>query len=327
MLRKINTILSIFDTAEKQQFWRIQTLIVARSLSETINLLFIWQLISVTMDPTLIEHKPIYQMLFQWLGLISHQQFVAVFFGFYLLILIANSLIGVLNIKQQHRFIHLTGMSIGYKLFCRYLSRNYLYHIYHNSTTLTKRITIESQRFMNQVLFPLVSLNSNLLLMAFIILTLFVVDPLLVLSFSLLLVSFYVAIYLLIKKRVAFYGRQISALNSQRQKLIAESLNGIKEILLSHNQEISAQRLLENGKRLGRFASNNMILGQAPRFLVEFIVMGGIALSSLLVLLPSGDGVAQLIPKLFPLCCRYLQVNPADTANLCSYHANKRQSP
>lgn len=263
---------------QKIDLIKIQLLIILSVLIETIGVGSIFPVVASISNPDSIESILILQKLFLFSEFSSYETFIA-FLGILLVIfLIGSSLLAIFTLKKITTYGALLGADFGTRLFRNYIYQDWQFHVNSNSSELMKKITAESTRLTDGVLIPILQMNSRFLLIIALLSVLsyynFWLTFILIGSISLI----YFFIFSVIKKYADKNGKNISGAYSIRFKLMNEAFNNSKQIILSNNQEVFNEGFDSAGKLLGNSLGMNAAFQQAPKYLVELILLGSLIL-------------------------------------------------
>lgn len=263
---------------QKVDLIKIQLLIILSVLIETIGVGSIFPVVASISNPDSIESISILQKLFSFFEFSSYETFIA-FLGILLVIfLIGSSLLAIFTLKKITTYGALFGTDLGTQLYRNYIYQDWQFHVNSNSSELMKKITAESTRFTDGVLIPILQMNSRFLLIIALLSVLsyynFWLTFILIGSISLI----YFFIFSVIKKYADKNGKNISGAYSIRFTLMNEAFNNSKQIILSNNQEVFNGGFDSAGKLLGNSLGMNAVFQQAPKYLVELILLGSLIL-------------------------------------------------
>ena len=145
------TIKKLFLLVEKRfykKFLFIQLLIIISGTIEIVSFFSILPFISLIANPGILD-SGIGLSLYQFSGLKTTENFIFIIGIIIIVALIFSSLASVLRMWYTTKFANEVGFGIGYNLFLHYLKRDYEFHIFNNSSYLTKQITVEAIRVKN----------------------------------------------------------------------------------------------------------------------------------------------------------------------------------
>ena len=263
---------------QKHGLIKIQLLIILSVLIETIGVGSIFPVVASISSPDSIESISILNKLFTFFEFSSYETFIA-YLGILLVIfLIGSSLLAIFTLKKITTYGALFGADLGTQLFRNYIYQDWQFHVNSNSSELMKKITAESTRLTDGVLIPILQMNSRFLLIIALLSVLsyynFWLTFILIGSISLI----YFFIFSVIKKYADKNGKNISGAYSIRFTLMNEAFNNSKQIILSNNQEVFNEGFDSAGKLLGNSLGMNAAFQQAPKYLVELILLGSLIL-------------------------------------------------
>ena len=158
-------------------------------------------------------------------------------------LVVSNLVIGF-NLWLTMRFVVKTHHELSNRFLNYYLKQHYLYHIERNSAELIKNMMQENSRLLNGVVMNVLTLCSKYVTVIFIMIMLFVMDPVLLLFAIFTLGGSYLLIYVTIRRKLAKIGSHNSQLFRERQKLVSESLGGIKDLKLLGRTDYYLDRTL-----------------------------------------------------------------------------------
>ena len=129
-------------------------------------------------------------------------------------------------------------------------------------------------RLTTGVLVPLMQLNARIVVVTFLCVGIFIIDPkvsvLGVIIFSLT----YFIMYKVVRIRLEINGKSISDLNENRFRLMNEGFGGIKDILLLGRAQNFIHSFNKSGKKLALSQGTNLALAQVPRYFIELAAFG-----------------------------------------------------
>jgi ABC-type bacteriocin/lantibiotic exporter with double-glycine peptidase domain len=214
---------------------------------------------------------------------------------FLLLIFLIKSLfLSFLAFKQQ-RFLNNVFNDASIILFKNYVNKPYKYFTENNTSGLIKNLTIEISQagsFLNAFLSIFVEIG----FIVSILLTLFYIEPegtlSLIVFFSILVMS----IFKITKTKITSWAdvREISDKNVL--KTITEALNNIKDVKLFNAENFFQNIFKKNIYNRNRVNANTNIIGQLPRFVLEFSSVFGLVIF-IFILIFKGESLQEVIPK------------------------------
>lgn len=153
----------------------------------------------------------------------------------------------------------------------RTLNQPYAVHISRNSSEVISGISSKVSGGIGGLLGAGLTLLSSQLLLAAIVVTLFIVDPVLALSSFVGFGSLYALVMVTTKKQLARDSECLSQASTEVIKVLQEGLGGIRDVLLDGNQSIYTAAYREADIKLKNAQANIQILSVGPRYIIEAI--------------------------------------------------------
>lgn len=190
----------------------------------------------------------------------------------------------------QARVVHNAGAQVANRLVRGYLSMPYLFHTQRNSAELVRNAFDSAQRFVSQVLMPLVKVMAESLLVLGMAVVLLVVSPMATL---LTLVGLGPALWLLmriVQPRLKDLGRWSQTARSGSIQSLQQALGGFRDIRLLGSERHFATTFQEQRVDLARSEYLKQALVAFPRALIETALVMIIVIIFMAALL-SGQGL------------------------------------
>ena len=149
----------------------------------------------------------------------------------------------------------------------------------------------------NGVLLPVMQAMTAATISLFIIVGLFVIDPIAALMGGVALGVTYFAVSFATRGRLRRNSAILSATATERVKVVQEGLGGLRDILIDNSQEVYEKSFSQLDYRYRSAMAVNTIIGTAPRFIIETSVMVMIAVITVYFAQQPG-GLVAAIPVL-----------------------------
>ena len=326
---RINLIVKLWrhlSVRRHRQFIFLLGLMLVSALFEVISLGAVLPFIGVVVAPEQIFDIPIVMNLAQYFGIMSANELIfPITIVFIVAAIIANG-IRVFLLWVNTRLSFASGADLSLDLYFRTLHQPYQVHTSRNSSEVISSITNKVDGVTFGILLSLLTLISSTVLLAAIISTLFVIDPI-VASFT--AIGFGVSYFLIsIFSRKQLYRNSIRIAHEQTQviKALQEGLGGIRDVLLHDTQQVYCDVYRNADQPLRKAHGNNMFISQYPRYIME--VMGMVLIAVLAYFLSRQEGGAiSALPILGALALGAQRLLPAlnqiysSWANIVGTHA------
>lgn len=326
---RINLIVKLWrhlSVRRHRQFIFLLGLMLVSALFEVISLGAVLPFIGVVVAPEQIFDIPIVMNLAQYFGIMSANELIfPITIVFIVAAIIANG-IRVFLLWVNTRLSYASGADLSLDVYFRTLHQPYQVHTSRNSSEVISSITNKVNGVTFGILLSLLTLISSTVLLAAIISTLFVIDPI-VASFT--AIGFGVSYFLIsIFSRKQLYRNSIRIAHEQTQviKALQEGLGGIRDVLLHDTQQVYCDVYRNADQPLRKAHGNNMFISQYPRYIME--AMGMVLIAVLAYFLSRQEGgVISALPILGALALGAQRLLPAlnqiysSWANIVGTHA------
>ena len=288
---------AILSVAERRRFVMLQPLVVFTAILETAGLASIVPFLAILSDPDAVQRQRPLAAVYELFGFTSvNGFFFAVGFGVLALITVGNA-VNAVTTWALLRFAWMGNHTLSVRLLESYLGRPYSYFLVRNSGDLAKNILAEVSQVVSGVLVTVTNMLARAVVLAGILITLLVIDPLMAVGTGVVFGGLYGGMFAAVRKRLKEDGRRRNVANGQRHKLAQEAFGGIKELKL-YGMEAEASRAYSIPSiTFGETQARAAVIGQLPRFALESIAFGGV-LVLVLGLLWRGQGLSEVLPIL-----------------------------
>jgi ATP-binding cassette, subfamily B, bacterial PglK len=283
----------------RQRRWALaaQLLSVAMAFSTVTGIATIAPFFSVLGKPQLIDSVAPLHWLYVQLGFSSRHSFVvALGLAFLGSVLLAN-LINILGAFAMNRLAWWIGTDLQAALFAEYLGRPYLFHARTHSATLFNNIVNETIRATNDILQNVLTLITNAVTTALIIVSVMLLNPAVAAAMITVLAGGYIAIYLVVRNRLLRCGQIQSRAFRDQAKIVNESLGAIREIIMLRIPDFFQDNFERVSRIAARATAHAQMVGQSPKYVMECVAVAGLV-GLALILGGGGDEVGPWLGKL-----------------------------
>ena len=273
-------LLKSLDLRRKYQFLGIILINIINGLFEFISigsaLLFLESLI----DPSKLSIS--FSNIISVFEINNNSQLISLTTLIFISITLLTTVIRILNLWLNTKFRISFLNYISTKLYRKIISQDYAYFINSNSSELLTDITsnIEKTNFFFENLLTLIT---SLIISLSIIISLLKLNIYITISSVLLFTSLYILLGIFINKEVNKYSKKELISNSNLIKIIQESFNAIKEIIISNNQEFYIKNYNLNNYNLRKYQGLSGFITTFPRYLFEGIGLLFIGIAGYLI--------------------------------------------
>ena len=195
------------------------------------------------------------------------------------------------------RYGHGLGHFLRTRLMEALSARPYGYFLERNSGALLQKVVVDVIQFINGVFLPLMESVSRIVTLAFLLLTVFLVQPIIALGAALLLGGFYGVVFLLLRHRSHLVGEGLQEANRGTIIAAQQFLGGIKPILVHGKEKFFTEEFARHSAAQARLYPWVPIFGNGPRYLVEPVAFGGLV-GAVIWLAAHGRSFSDILPNL-----------------------------
>jgi ABC-type multidrug transport system fused ATPase/permease subunit len=211
--------------------------------------------------------------------------------------LLLSSVINLLAEYARTRYANSFAHWLRVRLLRRMASQPYGYFLRRNSGDLLRKVMGDVTNYTGGVLLPLLDSIARALTAALLLVTLFLVQPVIALSSALSLGAFYLVIFRLLarKRQEANEGLRIAWGGSYREA--QQMLGGIKPIKVHRAEQHFLSRFADHSAVVAQMSARVPIVANITRYLVEPLAFGGLVVT-VLVLAAQERDFSDILPNL-----------------------------
>lgn len=291
MIKILKNFFSVLTKKQKTFFYRLQIVLIVSSIFEILSIAGLAFFLSFILDLNNFLNKFHSTTYFSYF---NNQQMVMLFGVCVIFLFLISNFFNIFSIKFQNSFIEYIGSDFAQRLFKFYISQDYLYFVKKDSNILLKNITADVSRFTDQFLRGIVNLLSRVVTCLFIFIALLFYNYKITLSVFLIILSFYLIIRHVFKKKIDSSGKDITLSLGNIYENISNSFNGIREVIFYNRQEFLRKNLEKNLNDLAKNKAFLKTIGNIPRYFIEFVSFF-ILISSIIFLIYFYNSIDEII--------------------------------
>ncbi|MDN3638508.1 ABC transporter ATP-binding protein [Simiduia curdlanivorans] len=286
----IKTLLKMLTKTQRAEFYTLTLFFIFSAFIQIVGIASIAPFITLLSDQSIVHSNKFFNYAYKFSGAESESQFTILFALASLALIFVSNLISVVTLWLLIRFSVTIGAQIQSDLFNNYLHREYVYHKSENYNEIISVISQETPRFVYMVLQPFLLLISQSMVAAIIIVGLIAISPSVAFSSAAILGGAYLITYISVKKSLNINGTIMSDRNSKMQSILSESFIGIKDLKLSHTEEVYLTKLKQINLKGLKASASIALTGDIPKFVIETVAFGAILLLAIFALLKGDNG-------------------------------------
>jgi ABC-type multidrug transport system fused ATPase/permease subunit len=280
------------------------------SFMEAISISAVLPFIAVLSNPEKVFTHEVAKLFINILNIKTPEELLFPFtFCFCLLIFIGISLRLIL-LWAQTKIGYGTSAEFSNSIYLRTLYQPYSVHVSRNSSRVISGVTGKAGSILGSLITPLMNLISSSVTIIAIIITLFTINPFVALTAFFGFGVLYAGIILMVKKQLSANSVVLSRESIQMIKALQEGLGGIRDVLIDGTQGTYGKIFNKAQARYNESLANNLIVGNSPKLIVEFLGIIFICIIAYQLVL-KGEGFMAAIPTLAALALGAQRLLPA----------------
>jgi ABC-type multidrug transport system fused ATPase/permease subunit len=268
--------------------WRWAALIplaLAAAAAEAVGAGAAFGLITILGDPARAAALPVAAWVYPHLPAHDNRSVVLAFTLLVIAFYVARNLLLAGVTWAQERALNASVAELSHRLFDAYLAAPYDFHFRRNSAALIRRVTDGVHSVFRGVLGSLVTIATETLVVAGLVVVLGVTAPGVTLV-AVVVVGGLLSVPLLLSRRAAArWGRGVQLIDTAILQTLQQSLGAVKEVKLTGREAFFLGQLGERVPAAARLRLRYLTLGASLRMAVETVFVCGLLLVSLLITL------------------------------------------
>jgi len=286
---------SLLDSRHRRQLIGLQLLSIVMALSTVGGVAAVLPFFAALAAPDNIRHGAVAWTVLQKLHVGQGSIVPALGAAFAASVLIANA-INLFGLLAINRFSVRVGETLYAELFAEYLRRGYEFHARCGSSVLASKVQ-ESARVTSGIVQYALILVASLVTIAFIVVAVLFVDPVVAVATMTGLGASYVAAYAAARRRLWRNGHYEHQLRTERMRTVSEGFGAIKDVTLLGVQDFFAARFAQQSRGISSAGASTFAISQSPKYVLEcvtVICLVGVALYVRSRVAATGPWVGQL---------------------------------
>ncbi|OED49411.1 ABC transporter ATP-binding protein [Rhodobacteraceae bacterium (ex Bugula neritina AB1)] len=276
----------------------LTVLTICMSILEVVGVAGVLPFLSVLNDPTLLDTQPILVGFADFMGTTdARDTTIALGLAVFALVVVSMA-VRALVTYAQIRFSLMRAYTVSARLLRGYLQQDYVWYLSRNTSDLGQSLLSEVDVVIRESVLPSVLVISNILIVFLIGGLLFLVEPVVAIGATGLLMSVYLTVFFVMRRRLGEVGKRRMAANGARFHVVQEVAGGLKEIKVMGLETQSLKRFRTPAREMARNQTLGLVIQRLPRFALEAATYGGFILMVLMLVIVQGEDIGTLLPLL-----------------------------
>ncbi len=281
----------------QKQLVILQICAVIVSFFEMASLGAVIPFLSVLAEPENVFQMQYMQSFIHYFQITQASQLVLPITIIFILLTIFSAVVRFIFLYALIRLSQQAGADLSINIYRHTLFQDYAIHVSRNSSEVINGIITKTTTVTKGVIAPVLNFISTLVTIAGIIIVLLAVNISVTLTAFMGFGSLYLIVMYFTRRNLSGNSQRIAYKSDLMVKSLQEGLEGIREVLLNNNQQFYVEIYKNSDLQMRRATWRNEMIFSGPRFLMEAIGIGMVALIAYLATLQLG-GINQFLPIL-----------------------------
>jgi len=303
---------NLLNQKHLSKFIYLLFMLIIASLLEIMGISLIPILITLLLEPKLIIEK--LSFLFKFFNFyqlenLDKKTLILYFSLFIVVFYILKNLFLVSVVYMQGKFHRIIKTTLSNKIFTNYLSADYSFFLYRNSS-ITIRTILSDVGNTSLYILNIINIIRESLILASIVTLLLIVDFRIAIGLFIFFFIFTYLFYNFTQRQLYKRSKKLQILQSSLLKTITETIGSIKQIILSNAGDSQLKEYKTHINELERGTLKNYFVQLLPRFFLEVLIVTALILIVLFFVLLDREMMG-LVPFLTLITISALRLLPA----------------
>lgn len=309
LIRIVQKFLVILSAHQKTRIIQLVLLMIIGGFLETLSISLIIPFVSAIMESEKIMENKWVILVCNILNIESSRQFlfcIAILLAF---VYIFKNVYLILEYNIHYRFVHTNMFAMQERLLDTLIHRPYEYYLNISSGDIIRIVTSDTASTFN-LLTTLLSLFTEVVVSAMLIMAIFIITPIVTVCIALLLIILLLVINYFLKPIMSREGKNQQQAGTGMTKWLLQSIQGIKELKVMEREEYFQKNYNRYGTMYVNSLRKSQTLSMIPRFLIEAISMSAFFLI-VAVMISRGGDLVSMVPVLSAVAMASLRLMPS----------------
>ncbi len=309
IFRAIKRFRLILSSHQKLRIIELAFLMIVGGLLETLSVSLILPFMDVVMNPEETMSKSYVSVICEVFGIDSHRSFLVFIAIALAVIYLFKNVYLVMEYNVQYRFVYGNMFMMQQRMLENFINKPYEHFLNISSGDVIRIINDDTpQVFVTLV--NLLSMFTELVVSAMLILAIFLIAPKVTVFMALVLGVMVIIIDSILRPLMNKAGKERQLSGSGMNKWLLQSIQGIKELKVSCKEKIFKNEYNRYGWRYVNSIRVNNVLSIIPRFFLEAICMCTVFLF-IAIYIYSGADIETMIPVLSAVAVAAMRLLPS----------------
>ena len=323
MYTDIKKLSNSLDNKNKREIYKIFFLILFGVFFETLSVGMVVPVVTLLVEDNLSTKFPIFNIILEYLGNPNKKELLKYLVLFFIFIFVIKNMFLTILIWKKNSFVYSISNYYSNKLFYKYISKSYLFHVNKNSSELINNIDKETSLASGGFVYSLIDIVVETLVFSSLFILLLILEPVLTVLIFITFSAVGLLYYILFRKKILRFGYERQIWNSAKIKSLNEILRNIKFYLILNKTNKVRKDFSNILDKIKNINIKYVFLNLLPRQLFEVVIL--ITLCTIILIFASKDNynLKDLVPTLALLGVSAFRILPSMSKILQSFQQLK----
>ena len=311
MYKILKELFGYLNPSQRKSLYKLQVLVILMAVMQLASVASILPFMTLVSDIEQLQKDNYIAEVYKLSGVNSESQFIFWLGIGVLFSLLIATILSIITTWKLSLFANRLGVELADNLYAHYLNKDWLFHSSNSSASFTKKIASETVRLTHGILLPAVHCNSNIILVLFLSIGIFIFNPIVAIIGIIIFSMSYILIFKAISLILLRNGRSVSEMYEVRFRLMNEGFGGIKDILLLDKKRNFIEQFKQAGVLFATSQGINNALAHAPRYFMELVAFGSMVSLVLFFFTTQNGNSTSILPILSVYAVSGMKLLPA----------------
>lgn len=305
----VKKILSLLDRKQKTRVIGLLFMMIIGALLETVVVSMVMPLVTVIMNPSMIQENILLKTLYDTFGCSSDNQFLIIIICALIAGYIFKNVFLFFMYYAQAKFVTAGQYEMSRRLLTNFVNKPYEYYLEASTGNIIRIIQGDVGNvfaLLNNVLQFLTELCVAFCL----VVLLLVIDPVMTVSIIVILAVTMIGSKQAFKGQLNKAGTDSQHYSGMMNRWLIQSIQGIKDIKILNKEHHFIRQYEKNGEICIVAQRKNAVLSQAPRLIIEAVSMCGM-LGIVAIMLASGRSIEGMLAQIAAFAMAAVRLMPS----------------
>ncbi len=310
MIRIVKKFRGILTHEQQMRVLLLGVLMVIGGMLEMLGVSMVLPLMTAVMDKNFME-KSYVRTICRIFHISTYYEIMMLLLGALIFIYIFKNAFLFLEYYLQYRFVCNNRFLVQKQLLRVYMYRPYEFYLNATTGEITRIINTDVINAFN-LLTTVLNFFTEVIVSAALITIIFILDPSIAALIGLVLGIIMLLMFKAVKPVLRRASQKFMKNTSMANKWLLQSLNGIKDIKVSHKEEYFIDEYAIYGRQAIDAEKINSVVTLLPRLLIEAVSVASV-LAVIMGLLSAGQSIDELMPQLTAFAFAAVRLLPSTT--------------